>query len=204
MAAMRRIHSKDDIVQAGLDIILSKGYNATGVEMILKRANIPKGSFYNFFTSKEEFSLAIIDKYVADRAQVFSPIFSDPSIPPVQRIKKSIETLTEIFEDAECTRGCLIGNLGLEMADHFEHVRQRLEKALLEWTADVTKLLLQAQKEQAISGDIDAGILAENLISSFEGALLRSRIKKSPEPLKNFIHLYFDVFLKNMGGKKSK
>jgi TetR/AcrR family transcriptional regulator, transcriptional repressor for nem operon len=52
MADMKRIHSKDDIVQAGLEIILSRGYNATGVEMILKQANIPKGSFYNFCTSK--------------------------------------------------------------------------------------------------------------------------------------------------------
>jgi TetR/AcrR family transcriptional repressor of nem operon len=89
----------------------------------------------------------------------------------------------------------LIGNLGQEMADQFENVRQRLEKSLQEWTRALSRLLLQAQKENAIPADMNAEMLAENLISSFQGALLRSKIKKSPEPLKNFIHLYFDVFL---------
>ncbi|MFA7403782.1 MAG: TetR family transcriptional regulator C-terminal domain-containing protein [Pelobacteraceae bacterium] len=192
---MKRTHNKDDIVQIGLDLVLSRGFSATGVEAILKQANVPKGSFYNFFSSKEEFALAIIDKFVADRAEEFSPIFSDQSLPPLERVKKSFETLIETFEGAECSKGCLLGNLSQEMADQFENVRQRLEKSLLEWAKAVSQLLSQAQKEHAIPADMDVEMLAENLISSFQGALLRSKVKKSPEPLNNFIHLYFDVFL---------
>lgn len=192
---MKRIHDKDYIVQAGLDVVLSRGFSATGIEAILKQANVPKGSFYNFFSSKEEFALAIIDKYVAGRGEVFRPIFTDESLPPLERIKKSFETLIALFESNNCTMGCLIGNLGLEMSDHFETVRQRLELSLQNWTKLLARMLLQAQKENAIPEDMNAEMLAENLISSFEGALLRSKVKKSPEPLKNFIHLYFDVFL---------
>lgn len=192
---MKRTHNKDDIVQIGLDLVLSRGFNATGVEAILKQANIPKGSFYNFFSSKEEFALAIIDKFVADRVEVFSPIFSDQSLPPLERVKNSFETLIESFEGAECSKGCLIGNLSQEMADQFENVRQRLDKSLQEWTKALSELLLQAQKEKTIQEDLDPEILAENLISVFQGALLQSKVKKSPEPLRNFIHLYFDVFL---------
>lgn len=192
---MKRTHNKDDIIQVGLDLVLSRGFNATGVEAILKQANIPKGSFYNFFSSKEEFALAIIDKFVADRVEVFSPIFSDQSLPPLERVKRSFETLIETFEGAECSKGCLLGNLGQEMADQFANVRQRLEHSLQEWIKAVSRLLLQAQKEHAISTDMNTEMLAENLISSFQGALLYSKVKKSPEPLKNFIHLYFDVFL---------
>jgi len=84
---MKRIHNKDDIVQVGLDIVLSRGFNATGVEAILKQANIPKGSFYNFFSSKEEFALAIIDKFVAERREVLYPIFNDESLSPLERAK---------------------------------------------------------------------------------------------------------------------
>lgn len=192
---MKRIHNKDDIVQVGLDLVLSRGFNATGVEAVLKQANIPKGSFYNFFSSKEEFALAIIDKFVADRVEVLYPIFSDESLPPLERVKRSFETISAAFEGADCSKGCLIGNLGQEMADQFENVRQRLEKSLLEWAKAVSQLLSQAQKEHAIPADMNADMLAENLISSFQGALLRSKVKKSPEPLNNFIHLYFDVFL---------
>ena len=192
---MKRIHNKDDIVQVGLDIVLSRGFTATGVEAILKQANVPKGSFYNFFSSKEEFALAIIDKYVAGRNELFYPIFSDDSMPPLERVKKSFQTLIALFTGEECSKGCLIGNLGQEMSDQFETVRQRLEQSLQKWTSELAKLLMQAQKENAIPADLDAEMLAENLISSFQGALLRSKVKKSPEPLRNFVHLYFDTFL---------
>ena len=192
---MKRIHSKDDIVQVGLDIILSKGFNATGVEAILKQAKVPKGSFYNFFSSKEDFALAIIDKFAAGRGELFHLIFKDESLPPLERIKKSFTTLIALFDSDNCTKGCLIGNLSLEMSDQFEKVRQRLELVFNSWTKFLTRLLLQAQEKKTIPPDIDPEMLAENLISSFEGALLRSKVKKSSEPLNNFIYLYFDRFL---------
>lgn len=198
---MKRIHNKEDIVQIGLDLVLSGGFNATGVEAILKQANIPKGSFYNFFSSKEEFALEIIDKYFADRVEFLQPIFNDESLPPLERIKKSFETIMLVFECNDCSKGCLLGNLGLEMSDHFENVRQRLEQSLQIWTRSLSGLLLQAQKEQAITADMEVEMLAENLISSFQGALLRSKVKKSTEPLRNFIHLYFDVFLARREGQ---
>lgn len=192
---MKRIHNKDDIVQAGLDIILSKGFSATGVEAVLKQANVPKGSFYNFFSSKEEFGLAIIDRYVAEAVEHFSAIFSDESLPPLERVKKGFESRIWRFEDNDCTKGCLLGNLSLEMSDQYERVRERLEQALQGWARALSMLLLQAQKEKTIPEDLDPEMLAENLIASFQGALLRSKVKKSSDPLKNFIYLYFDRFL---------
>ncbi len=192
---MKRIHSKDDIVQAGLDIVLSKGFSATGVEAILKQANVPKGSFYNFFPSKEEFGLAIIDKYATETGEHFRAIFNDESLPPLERVKKSFESRILRFEGYDCAKGCLIGNLSLEMSDQYERVRERLEQALQGWAKAVSKLLLQAQKEKTIPEDLDPEMLAENLISAFQGALLRSKVKKSSAPLKNFIYLYFDRFL---------
>jgi TetR/AcrR family transcriptional repressor of nem operon len=192
---MKRIHNKEDIIRVGLDIILSRGFNATGVETILKQANIPKGSFYNFFSSKAAFGLAIIDAFVEERRTIFLPIFDDESLPSLERVKKSFETLIAIFEDDACSKGCLLGNLGQEMADQFEEVRQRLEEALQEWAERVSLLLRQAQKENAIPADLNPEMLAENLIASFQGTLLRSKIKKSSEPLRGFIHLYFDRFL---------
>lgn len=192
---MKRIHSKEDIVRVGLDIVLSKGFNATGVETILKQANVPKGSFYNFFSSKEDFGLAIIDQFVADRVAILSPIFNDPSLPPLKRVKTSFESIISIFEENSCYKGCLIGNLGLEMSDHSDRVRQRLEQYLQNWTISLSQLLLKAQDENTISAELNVEMLAENLVASFQGALLRSKVKKSSEPLRNFVHLYFDVFL---------
>ena len=193
--AMKRIHSKEALLQVGLDLVWSRGFNGTGVEAILKEAKIPKGSFYNFFSSKEEFSLAVIDKFVAGRREVLSPILNDASLPPIERVKKSFETLITAFEEDGCYKGCLLGNLGQEMSDQSENVRKSLEHSLQLWEKSVSDVLIQAQSESSIPKHIDVEMLAENMIAAFQGAVLRSKIKKSSEPLRNFIHLYFNVFL---------
>jgi len=192
---MKRIHSKDDIVLAGLDIILSKGFNATGVEAILKQANVPKGSFYNFFSSKEEFGLAIIDRYISEAGELFRPIFSDESLPAMERVRKSFEILIARFESNDCSKGCLLGNLSLEMSDQYEKIRQRLEQSLQIWTGALSGLIQQAQREKTIPADLEPEMLAESLIAFFQGALLRAKVKKSSETLQNFMYLIFDRFL---------
>jgi len=192
---MRRTHNKDEIVQAGLDIISTRGFNGTGVEAILKQANVPKGSFYNFFPSKEEFGLAVIDLFLSDMAALRGPLMEDTLLPPLERIRKSFEALITRFESNNCSKGCLVGNLGLEMSDQSEVLRQRLEDALQRWIGSLAAILEEAFEEGALQIDVEPVMLAENLVASFEGALLRAKVKKSVDPLKNFIHLYFDIFL---------
>ena len=194
---MKRIHIKDEIIQIGLELILSNGFNATGVEAILKQAKIPKGSFYNFFSSKEEFCLKIIDKYIEDVSAGMEPIFADISHPPLARIRKSFEVRIALFESYNCAKGCLLGNLGQEMSDQYESVRQRLMQGILGWGKKLASLLREAQEAKELAAEIDVNILAENLIASFQGALLFAKVKKSLNPLHNFINLYFKTFLQS-------
>jgi TetR/AcrR family transcriptional repressor of nem operon len=192
---MRRSHSKDTIIQAGLEIVLQRGFNGTGVEAILKHANVPKGSFYNFFSTKEEFGLAIIDNFAEQLDDIMQSVLKDDTLNPLKRIRKCFEKFIDIVETNNCNGGCLLANLSLEMADTCEPFRQRLDEAWQHWAMAFSAVLLEAQKEKTISADLDPEMLAENMITSYEGALLRAKVKKSTEPLKNFIHLYFDKFL---------
>ncbi|WP_428560908.1 MAG: TetR/AcrR family transcriptional regulator [Solidesulfovibrio sp. DCME] len=129
---MKRIHSKDTLLQVGLDLVWSRGFNGTGVEAILKEAKIPKGSFYNFFSSKEEFSLAVIDKFVAGRAEVLSPILNDASLPPIERVKNSFETIIETdarqFTIKSCKYMQLVYIFSIEI-DGGEHERTHFFQA---------------------------------------------------------------------------
>lgn len=192
---MKRSHKKDEIVQAGLDIIFARGFNGTGIEAILRQANVPKGSFYNFFSSKEEFGLAVLDLFHSEMVALLQPLLEDVSLPPLMRIRKSFEVLITRFEGNNCHKGCLIGNLALEMSDQCEAFRQRLEDALQGWIGSLAALLEEAREEGAVPIEVEPVVLAESIVASFEGALLRAKVKKSVEPLKNFIHLYFDIFL---------
>jgi len=192
---MKRSHNKDEIIQAGLEIIHTRGFNGTGIEAILKQANVPKGSFYNFFSSKEEFGLAVIDLFISEMAELRQPIIEDVSLPPLMRIRKSFEVLITRFEENNCSKGCLLGNLSLEMSDQFEGVRQHLKSALQRWIDSLAAILEEAREEGSLTINVEPAVLAENLVTSYEGALLLAKVKKSVEPLKNFIHLNFDIFL---------
>ena len=55
--------TKDNILEKGLSLFEAKGYNATGIQEIADAAEIPKGSFYNYFSSKEDFGVAVINFY---------------------------------------------------------------------------------------------------------------------------------------------
>ena len=57
---MKRTHKRDDLIRVGRDLIVRQGFNATGLSDILTTAGVPKGSFYYYFESKEDFGLAII------------------------------------------------------------------------------------------------------------------------------------------------
>lgn len=175
--------------------MLTGGFNGTGIEAILKQATVPKGSFYNFFSSKEAFGLAVIDLFLSETGGLLQPLMEDISLPPLTRIRKSLEALITRFEGDNCTKGCLIGNLALEMSDQSEAFRQRLEDALQEWIDSLAAILEEARKEGAVPIDVEPVVLAESIVASFEGALLRAKVKRSVEPLRNFIHLYFDIFL---------
>lgn len=195
---MKQIHNREDIIQTGLEMIWSRGFNATGIDAILKQAKIPKGSFYNFFSSKEAFCLEIIDRYLDGVSRVFDPIFTDASLPPLARIRKSFEARIVLFESYKCTRGCLLGNLGLEMSDQYEAVRGRIRDGLLAWEKQLSALLLEAQQKKSLSMDFDPDILAEYLIAAFQGALFSARVKKSSAPLRHFVTLTFDTFLRGV------
>jgi TetR/AcrR family transcriptional regulator, transcriptional repressor for nem operon len=192
---MKRAHNKDDIVRTGLEIIFSRGFNGTGIDAILKQSNVPKGSFYNFFSSKEEFGLAVIDLFLSDMDALLKPVREDLSLPALARIRKSFELLIARFEENNCFKGCLVANLGLEMSDQCEPFRHRLEDALQRWIDSIAEMLKEARETGAVRIEVEPSVLAEGIVASFEGALLRAKVKKSVEPLKNFIHLYFNVFL---------
>jgi len=192
---MKRTHNKDDIIQAGLDIIFTKGFNGTGIEAILKQAKVPKGSFYNFFSSKKDFGIAVIELFLSDMAALRKPFMEDTSLAPLMRVRKSFEVLISRFEENNCSKGCLVANLALEMSDQSETFRQRLEDAFESWISSLAVLLEEAREAGAVNIDVEPVVLAEGIVTSFEGALLRAKVKKSVEPLKNFMHLYFDIFL---------
>ena len=185
-----------DLIQAGTEIIAQQGFSATGIDAILKAARVPKGSFYHYFKSKEEFGLAVIDAFAERLEQRLQTFLDDPEVSPLDRIRNFLENALARFQQTHCTKGCLIGNLGQELADVNERFRSRLEEVFALWKDRFADCLKEAQAKGQLSADLDPGQVAGFILASWEGAILRSKVMKSTQPMKDFIDIAFTSILR--------
>jgi TetR/AcrR family transcriptional repressor of nem operon len=193
---MAKKDTKRELIKAGMNIIARQGFNSTGIEAVLKQANIPKGSFYHYFPSKQEFGLAVLDHFAAGIDRIFESFLTDDAMPPLIRLRTCMESLVARFEDNNCSIGCLAANLGQELADQSEEFRERLVGVFRSWITHFEKCLREAQEAGEISDDTSPECMAEFFLSGFEGALLLSKVMKSSAPLKNFVNVFFERVLK--------
>lgn len=184
------------LIRAGRHFFVEKGFNHTGIQEILQTVGIPKGSFYHFFSSKEEFGLAVIDYDAQMHEQIVDRYLHDTSLSPLNRIKQYFAVKLEEFESLQYREGCLFGNLSQEMADQNERFRLRLHEATSQWRDRFAECIREAQVVGEISATQAASDLADFCLNSWEGALLQMKVTKSDVPLKTFIQFMFGVVLK--------
>jgi TetR/AcrR family transcriptional regulator, transcriptional repressor for nem operon len=184
------------LIKAGRRIIVEKGYNHTGIQEILAEVGVPKGSFYHFFSSKEEFGLAIIDYDSQMHDRIVEQYLDDTSLSPLNRLKRYFTFKLEEFETLQYREGCLFGNLSQEMSDQNESFRLRLQSATDRWRDQFAECIQTAQAAGEISNQQKAEDLAEFCLNSWEGALLQMKVSKSDAPLKNYIQFMFGVIFK--------
>jgi TetR/AcrR family transcriptional regulator, transcriptional repressor for nem operon len=188
---MTKRDTRSEIIRIGTDFISRQGFNATGIDAVLREAKIPKGSFYHYFKSKEDFGLAVIDHFAERYDQRLDTFLSDEEVTPLNRIRNYLESGLMRLEQNLCSKGCLIGNLGQELADSNERFRSRLDEIFNSWKDRFADCLRDAQEAGELSGDVDPGVMACFILSGWEGAILRAKVMKSPQPIRDFIEILF-------------
>jgi TetR/AcrR family transcriptional regulator, transcriptional repressor for nem operon len=188
---MGKKDTRNEIISIGTELIASQGFNATGIDMVLKEAGVPKGSFYHYFRSKEDFGLAVIDRFAARYHERLDSFLRDGSHLPLTRIRNYLLANLEWVERNNCSKGCLVGNLGQELSDRNERFRQRLEEVFQSWQDQLAACFREAQEAGELSRDVDAATVAEFMLSGMEGAILRAKVMKSPQPLRDFIDILY-------------
>jgi TetR/AcrR family transcriptional repressor of nem operon len=188
--------TKEKLIMTGAQIMHLKGFNNTGIQEILDTAGIPKGSFYNFFKSKEDFGLQVIDYFVDFFTQTSQQFFSNATQPPLERIRLLFTWFMEFFQSMDYTLGCPIGNFAQEMGDINPIFREKLKASLDTMASSFVVVLEEAHREGYLSRTINADEAARFIISSWEGALMLMKIAKSKEPLENHLKFIFNYILK--------
>ena len=187
--------TKAVLVDAGLHLMLEKGYHHTGIQDVLQAAGVPKGSFYYYFPSKEAFGLEVIAHFAAAYVVRLEQYLGDTTQSPLTRLRRHLDETLARFERRGCRGGCLIGNLSQELADQSALFGAQLEAVLSDWRERYARLFREAQAVGELRADLDPQQVAEFYLNSFEGAVLRAKVSKSPAPLRLFTTMMFDGVL---------
>jgi TetR/AcrR family transcriptional repressor of nem operon len=177
--------AREKILGAAQSLIELRGYSALGVAEICKAAGVPKGSFYYFFESKEALALAVIDEHWADQELTWTHILTSEA-EPLHRLRR-LFAATEAGQRAgqqSCgtVSGCLFGNLTLEMSNHTEAIRRRLQEIFDTQVDMVDSVVAEAlaRKEVTIADTLEA---ARSVVAQLEGQVLFAKLYNNTQQL---------------------
>ncbi|MBZ9849074.1 TetR/AcrR family transcriptional regulator [Mesorhizobium sp. CA14] len=190
---MARQSLRENLLEAGFQTIWNAGYTAAGVRDIVAAAGARPGSFTNHFASKEEFAGEVLGRYFAYVSGLVEQALAQDGTPPIGRLRRYLDVITSKLEAHDWARGCMIGNLSLETAVHSEPLRLRLVDIFERWRRPFAACIAEGQAAGEISRAFDAEDLADFLLSSWQGAMLRMKVERSPEPLERFKKIIFST-----------
>jgi TetR/AcrR family transcriptional repressor of nem operon len=182
--------TREALVRAGLEVLTEKGFSAAGIDEILRRVGVPKGSFYHYFASKDAFGIELIERYADYFASKLDRFLTDDSSPPLQRLRAFMADAGDGMARHDFNRGCLVGNLGQEVAALPAHFRERIDKVFGDWQGRVEQCLLAAKQAGEISPTADCARLAFVFWIGWEGAVLRAKLERNAAPLKAFSEFF--------------
>jgi TetR/AcrR family transcriptional regulator, transcriptional repressor for nem operon len=182
--------TKRILLQHGVKMLLERGFNDVGIADVLAATGIPKGSFYHHFKSKEDFGLQAIDLYMEEVHGGLDACLGDTTLPPLLRVRRFFELSGEKYR-TEGYLGCLLGGLGQELSGVSETFRRKVESCFSEIARRLTGTLGEALERHELPEGTDVKAMAELLINGWEGAALRTRLRRDPAPLRDMLDFCF-------------
>jgi TetR/AcrR family transcriptional regulator, transcriptional repressor for nem operon len=185
------MHStKQRLVEAGLPLLLEHGYNDLGIQALLGATGIPKGSFYHHFADKEDFALQVVGRYMQGVHAALDTCLGDDGTAPLERVRRFFEQTAESYR-TEGYMGCLLGGLGQELSGVSEVFRRTIEECFTAIAERIAVCLDEAKRRGDIPAGSDTARMASLLVDCWEGAALRSRLRRDAAPLNAMLDFYF-------------
>ncbi|HHX8695689.1 TPA: TetR/AcrR family transcriptional regulator [Vibrio diabolicus] len=154
--------TRQHILDVGYQLIVNRGFTSVGLSELLKKAAVPKGSFYHYFKSKEQFGEAMIQDYFTKYFERLNARFTNTDLNGYQRLMSYFEEMVKVEDDVCNANKCLLVKLSAEVSDLSEPMRLALRQG-----ADKTI--------QAMADCIDVGI-QDGSIPNGDSALLARQI----------------------------
>ncbi len=190
--------TKQRLLDAGLAMLLKHGYNDLGIQALLEATGVPKGSFYHHFRDKEAFALEVVDEYMRNVHAGLDACLGDGTVPPLARIRGFFVASQDRYRQ-EGYMGCLLGGLGQELSGVSDVFRRKIEWCFTGIAARIAVCLEEARGRGELPADSDVSRLSALLVDCWEGAALRSRLRRDPAPLGEMLDFFFGAAARGSG-----
>ena len=195
---MDRIHSVEKLLQTGIDMMVTDGYHHTSINKVIQQAGLPKGSFYYLYKDKKAFALAAIQQYADNTVATMARIFETPGITPIASVRQYFAESIDNFKQTNYCKGCFLGNMSLELSDVDEDFRTLIQQSLARLSTAIKQQLDLAVADGSLKKDTKTDVLADLMINTWHGTLLRMKATRSRQPLDIFIDDFFNQITCNV------
>jgi TetR/AcrR family transcriptional regulator, transcriptional repressor for nem operon len=167
------VDTRRRIILAAMELFAEKGFQSTSIADILSRTQVHSGSLYHAFPGKQDVLAAVLEAYRDGIDEwLLAPAWSGVE-DPVERIFALLNAYRTMLVTSDCTYGCPIGSLALELHEPDPRIRELLAANFANWTASIEKCLSQAPDR--LPADTDRRRLAEFVLTVMEGAVMQAR-----------------------------
>jgi TetR/AcrR family transcriptional repressor of nem operon len=187
---------REKLLDQGVALLMEQGYHGTGLQELVRSVGVPKGSFYNYFPSKEAFSAEVVKHYIEPFITQLDSHLQRPDVNAETALKAYFNELIAETERRDFKGGCLLGNLIGEIGDTSDLCQLSLREAVRRYRDKLEEGLARAQQEGSFRKDLDAKDMADFLVNVWQGALLRMKIERSVRPLAQFCEMLLDGYFK--------
>ncbi|MGE0594754.1 MAG: TetR/AcrR family transcriptional regulator [Hyphomonadaceae bacterium] len=165
--------TREKIVFAAMELFWLKGYNSTSIADLLSRTQLNSGSLYHVFPSKQDVLIGVLEAYRDGIEEMLLQPAWGAVEDPIEKIFALLGGYRTMIAESDCTYGCPIGSLALELHEPDPRVRELLAENFENWTRAVESCLEAAGKR--LPAGTDKRALAQFVLTAMEGGVMQAR-----------------------------
>ena len=179
------IDTKERILSVGEELVCTKSFHSVGLSEILAAANVPKGSFYHYFPSKEAFGVELIRYYneegMAHWERMVKP---HTGLRPLDRLIATLEMKMGMMAEQGCRQSCLLVKLSAEVSQLSEAMRTELAGIMEAWRSKWEKLIVEGQQVGDMRTDLSASSMARFIQAAWFGSMVLGHMEQGANALR--------------------
>ena len=192
LEGVEKLDVRTRLLNAGLELIMQRGYHATSINDIVELAAIPKGSFYYYFKSKEAFGIDLVEYYADTKRATMDALAERTDLTPLTKVFALVATWVNKLEESGYSHGCLISTVGAKLGDEDKALRACLDNLHEQWNQRLITFFSDAQAAGEFPASLDMAMLVETFILMIQGAIIDAKISRDPNSFNALYWLFFE------------